>query len=41
MNNRLAICTIKHDIMLKKSMIKKAMYMCKKMHLSCRPEVKD
>jgi len=41
MNNHLAIRTIKHDMMLKQSMMNKAMFMCKKMYAPCRPEVKD
>jgi len=40
MNNRLATCTIKHDIMLKKSMMKKNMFMGKKEKL-CRPKLED
>jgi hypothetical protein len=41
MNNRLATCTIKHDIMFKKNMMDKAMYMCKKVHNTRRPDEKD
>ena len=39
MNSCLAICTIKHDVMLKKSITKKTMSMCKR--IPCRPEVED
>ncbi len=41
MNSCLATSTIKLDVMLKKSMMKKDMFKGKKMQLLCRPKLED